>query len=476
VADLKKTLQDIPIVGTLARYGYWWATLPTKVNRILDHIQTMLPELRQLKQLLTQELAQVQQILPAIETKVDNSVSALGSLENKINTSSGQTLEQLKQLLTQELAQVQQILPIIETKVDNSVSALESLENKINALSGQTSEQITVDNILRQLGELSVNKQPNLTYFNLRFSDYEILKWNIKCLGYELARQQLAQNSVEIKDAIKIGLTSKLCIQKDIESDWYLYWCSRLKCAPLYHRKLWEFCYILQVLYDHNLMKPGLNGLGFGCGEEPLPSLLASYDIHITITDLTFEEAKQKGWVASGEHASSLQKIKKEYLCPSNLLDKNLSLEYVDMNDIPERLFGQFDFCWSSCALEHLGSLENGLGFIENSLNVLKPGGIAVHTTEFNLTGASTIDNWPTVLFTEDEMNKLSESLTEKGHIVSPFDFNKGSGPIDHFIDVPPFRWQSSFMVNTLPSPCHLKLSIHGIPCTSIGIVVQKVN
>jgi SAM-dependent methyltransferase len=429
VADLKKTLQEMPIVGTLARYGYWWATLPAKVNRILEHIQTMLFELKQ-----------------------------------------------LKQLLTQELTQVQQTLPNIETKVDNSVSALESLEDKINTLSGQTLEQTTVDKILRQLGELTINKQPNLTYFNQKFSDYEILRWNVKCLGYEFARQQLAQHSVEIKDAIKVGLTSKLCVQKDIESDWFFYWCSKLNCAPLYHRKLWEFCYILQVLHDHSLMKPGLNGVGFGCGEEPLPSLLASYDIHITITDLTFEQAEKKGWVTSSQHASSLQKIKREYLCSSNLLDKNLSLEYVNMNDIPERLFGQFDFCWSACALEHLGSLENGLEFIENSLNVLKPGGIAVHTTEFNLTGTPTIDDWPTVLFTEDDMNKLAENLMAKGHIIPPFDFNKGSGPIDHFVDVPPFPWQSTFMINTLPSPCHLKLSIHGIPCTSIGIIVQKAN
>jgi hypothetical protein len=42
-----------------------------------------------------------------------------------------------------------------------------------------------------------------------------------------------------------------------------------------------------------------------------------------------------------------------------------------------------YDFIWSSCSLEHLGSLELGEQFIYNSLKHLKPGGVCPHD-EYN--------------------------------------------------------------------------------------------
>ena len=54
----------------------------------------------------------------------------------------------------------------------------------------------------------------------------------------------------------------------------------------------------------------------------------------------------------------------------------------VDMNDIPPDLRG-FDFTWSSCALEHLGTLRAGADFVVEQMTCLRPGGVAVHTTEY---------------------------------------------------------------------------------------------
>ena len=55
------------------------------------------------------------------------------------------------------------------------------------------------------------------------------------------------------------------------------------------------------------------------------------------------------------------------------------------MNAIPADL-GRFDLIWSSCALEHLGSPKAGLEFVVRTLELLKPGGVSVHTTEIELT------------------------------------------------------------------------------------------
>ena len=147
----------------------------------------------------------------------------------------------------------------------------------------------------------------------------------------------------------------------------------------------------------------------------------------------------------------------------------------ADMNAIPADLAG-YDFCWSICALEHLGSIEKGLAFVENALAVLKPGGLAVHTTEFNIAPRGpTIDHWPTVLFQRDHLLALAGRLAAAGHEVAPFDFALGDRPMDRFIDLPPWshdmpaEWQGWH-----GTPAHLKIALDGFVSTCFGLVVRK--
>lgn len=43
-------------------------------------------------------------------------------------------------------------------------------------------------------------------------------------------------------------------------------WVEQLKYGFTYHRKLWEFVFILQSLTDHGMLKPHTRGLGFAVG------------------------------------------------------------------------------------------------------------------------------------------------------------------------------------------------------------------
>jgi SAM-dependent methyltransferase len=214
------------------------------------------------------------------------------------------------------------------------------------------------------------------------------------------------------------------------------------------------------------MLKSGLSGLGFGCGEEPLPSLFAAYDIEITATDINPEESAAKGWVDTNQSSSSLEKIWHPELCVKELFNKNVSLRYVDMNDIPNDLENKYDFCWSACALEHLGSIDNGLRFIESSIRTLVPGGLSIHTTEFNyLEEEETIDNWGTVLFRKCDFIEISKRLTAQGHEILFLDFDIGNGFLDQFIDIPPYQQVQD---------AHLKLLVDGFATTSFGIIVKK--
>lgn len=323
------------------------------------------------------------------------------------------------------------------------------------------------------------SSQPNLNPLNQRLLfAAEALALNIKTLGYEYARN--LKNNLSIPQNLspqKIVLSSQVCQQKDIESLWFWYWCQVMQIPINYHRKNWEFAYILQALYNYDLLTPGKKGLGFGCGEEPLPSVLAAYNIDITATDLDPDESAAKGWIETNQSMSSLEKIWYPDLCSKDLFDRHVRLEYVDMNDINDNLNNQYDFCWSACSLEHLGSIKHGLNFIENSLDTLVPGGLAVHTTEFNyLEEEETIDNWGTVLFRKKDFQTLKDKLTTLGHKVQPLNFDVGEGVLDRFIDLPPYDGQIHRQdpKDKKRHEVGLKLLIDGFASTSFGVIIQK--
>lgn len=263
--------------------------------------------------------------------------------------------------------------------------------------------------------------------------------------------------------AVSAFPNSTMCRQDSFEQPYFPYWSAKVGATPVYHRKLWEFVFICQALSERGAIRPGAKGLGFGVGREPLTAFFASEGCDVVASDMAVEEAFKLGWSETVQHAAGLEALRYDHLCPRETFDRRVSFRVCDMNRIPNDLAG-FDFCWSACALEHLGSIEQGLAFIERSVECLKPGGWAVHTTEYNVSSnATTIEKGGTVLFRRCDMESLAERLRLKGHVVAPFDFDPGVQPLDNYIDVAPYRHEP-----------HLKLAIEGFATTSMGIIVQR--
>jgi tetratricopeptide (TPR) repeat protein len=329
----------------------------------------------------------------------------------------------------------------------------------------------TLDEGLRSLSARTKGATPNLTHFGRRFADYEIAMLNIKNIGYALARalgDNLRARTVSAPPPDR--LASKLCTQSDIESDWVAYWAPVLKSPVRYHRKLWEFCYLAQALWQAGKLKPGMSGLGFGCGDEPLVGVFAKHGARVLATDKPVNAGETQRWPVAGGDLGAYRAHYAE-LCPQPELRQNIEFRWVDMREIPADLNGKFDFCWSACALEHLGTIEHGLKFIEASLKTLKPGGMAVHTTEFNLDDGETVDNWGTVLFQRRHMLELAERLNRQGYRVAELDFSPGDGFLDGFVDLPP--WPHTEQGVRVPDPdAHLKLALDGFICTSFGLSI----
>jgi len=225
------------------------------------------------------------------------------------------------------------------------------------------------------------------------------------------------------------------------------------------HRKLWEWCFIADSLRRAGVLSAGHRGLGFAVGTEPLVSYFASFDAEITATDLDQSDAAAQGWLATGQHSAT--QLPNHY-CDQDRFAQLVSYRDVDMTHIPVDLRG-FDFCWSACAFEHLGSIEAGLQFVLNSLDCLNDGGVAVHTTEYNVSSNDeTVEDGPTVIFRRRDIEELQRRAAQKGWILD-VDFTPGTQPLDYHVDFPPYSAEN-----------HLKLRLMGHTCTSIGLAFTR--
>ena len=262
-----------------------------------------------------------------------------------------------------------------------------------------------------------------------------------------------------------VPLTSSLCHQHHFALDQYRWWVRAMKEIPVFYRKQWEFVFIAQALFERGMLVPGKRGLGFGVGTEPLPSLFVSLGTEIVATDQSLDSAIAGGWVSTNQHTIDLSGLNFRGICTDRMMQEASSFKAIDMNDIDRDLDGQFDFCWSACAFEHLGSLRHGMDFVKNSMKTLKPGGIAVHTTEYNISSnADTYEDVNLSLYRRQDIEKLIAELEAEGYEVSPIDWSLGNGFAETVVDLPPFGRGEP----------HIRIKANNYDTTSIGLIIKK--
>jgi glycosyltransferase involved in cell wall biosynthesis/SAM-dependent methyltransferase len=262
-------------------------------------------------------------------------------------------------------------------------------------------------------------------------------------------------------------VTSKLCVNRDFQTDYYQHWIDKLQASKTIHRKYWEWVVMSQALNERGFLKAGKKGMGFAVGNEPLPSAFASLGCEIVATDQNYDipEAKEH-WATTDQLCRGKQALNEKQICPPETFDKLVSFREVDMNNIPAELKqGEFDFIWSSCAFEHIGSIEHGLRFVKESLKCLKPGGVAIHTTEFNCSSnEGTLNTDNLVFFRHRDIQRLVSELTAEGSRVESPDYWMG----DSKYDLTPMKDLSNQWAP------HLKIELGGYIATSLLLIIHK--
>ena len=256
---------------------------------------------------------------------------------------------------------------------------------------------------------------------------------------------------------------SQMCTAAQFDEPDYDRWIAAMHRHKHQHRKQWEHVWICRVLEHWGALREGARGLGFGCGIEPLPAVFAAHGAFVTATDLGAEDRRAKRWQETAQHLLSVEALSDPAICPPERFFAQVEVDALDMNAIPASRV-DYDFCWSSCSLEHLGSIEAGLRFIERSLDTLKPGGVAVHTTELNLTSDTrTIRKGGTVLFRRSDVETFARRMMKAGHEVLPITFDQGDQPEDQIVDVAPYA-----------ADVHFKLALRSYVTTSFGLAIRK--
>ena len=235
----------------------------------------------------------------------------------------------------------------------------------------------------------------------------------------------------------------------------------------LFHRKHWEWVFIHATAERAGLLRDGSSALGFGVGREPLVSAFAERGVRVVATDQPSGSAG--AWADTGQHSEQVRELLRPEICATERFDRLVSFRAVDMTSLPDDL-GEHDLVWSSCCFEHLGSADAGFAFVRDAMRFVAPGGVAVHTTEFDLArfrslreSGSTAAGDYVCFYRRREIARLVRRLRAEGFGATVDLRVSRDHPMERKVDRVPYSHDP-----------HLRVAVADRVITSVGIVVRR--
>ena len=281
-----------------------------------------------------------------------------------------------------------------------------------------------------------------------------------------MARVDVSRHNASATRPTFAKLVSQVVSAAQFEEEDFVRW-STLLASPLaeFHRKIWEHCYVLRAAEQHGVLRAGNRAVGFGVGSEPTSAALARHGLHVLATDLDPALDEAASWMRTGQHMSGLDELRFPNIVADAELARLVTTRFVDMTAMPADL-GPASLVWSAGALEHLGSPEAGFEFVLNTLELLDPGGVAVHTTELELVPhESTRDHGMLAVYRPDDLDDLVARIRDRAYEIECNWSVSLDTPRDRIVLTEPF---------TNDDPVHLKIAIADSVLTSVGIIVRR--
>lgn len=141
-----------------------------------------------------------------------------------------------------------------------------------------------------------------------------------------------------------------------------------------FHRKIWEFNQALYGLRRLRRLAPDATAIGIGCGHEELMYFLANRLRLVVATDL------YEGTYLGGESQADVLEHPAKY-APFPYREDHLQVRR--MNGLAlDAAPASFDIAFCLSSIEHFGSMADKRQALAEMFRVVKPGGVAVVTTE----------------------------------------------------------------------------------------------
>lgn len=166
----------------------------------------------------------------------------------------------------------------------------------------------------------------------------------------------------------QVGLVSKRAAPTDAAAQWYRYWTERLE-LPARSAASWQYCFVMQVLHERNVLRLGKRGLFLGKNAENLLKWVESFGTRMDRLSLD-------------KLAAFSIHLRDDVSEPSVFLPP-IPKEEDWVKDLRRRL-GAYDFVVSVSELSAGRMAEEMVfGALTTSARFLHQGGVMVHTLAF---------------------------------------------------------------------------------------------
>ena len=159
-----------------------------------------------------------------------------------------------------------------------------------------------------------------------------------------------------------------------------------------YHRKQWEYAYVLTMAQGLGLTGPGTRALGIGVLQEPVVDALASLGGTVLATDLAMFDVSatpifQRRMADPDFPHAQIRGLNGRAITEADRFKTAVSFDYLDiLDDAAVQAAGTFDLVWACAVLPHMGSAAAIGKALDNTRRLLRPGGWALHTFDVQFT------------------------------------------------------------------------------------------
>ena len=176
-----------------------------------------------------------------------------------------------------------------------------------------------------------------------------------------------------------------------------------LRETARFHRKQWEFAMIFLTLKKLGFLRDDKIGLSLGGGNERVLYSISNHIKKLYVTDLYDDSTS---WdCARTANPDEFIKISKPFdYDESKIKALRMDMRNLDFED------STFDFCYSSCAVEHIGDFEDFIQHFNEVYRCLKDRGIYVFTTELCLSD-KTIKDPNNYIFSSTYLNDIIRQI-----------------------------------------------------------------